>query len=155
MKSVSFVVVVLAAAFGIAQSAHPDFSGDWKMNIVKTDFGPLPAPSMLNRTIKHADPVLEYTQHLKGQQGETDSKIRYTTDGKPCVNTLNGGEAKGAARWQGDNLLIEYTRDFQGTQISSKETWALSEDGKTLTINSHVSVPQQGEYNLKLVLEKQ
>ena len=132
-------------------AAKPDFSGEWKMNVAKSDFGRMTAPQTLTRTIKHTDPSLEYHSVQKGAQGEVATDIKYTTDGQPCTNR----EAKGTARWVGDNLLIEYTRDFRGVQISSKEIWSLSDGGKTLTISSHVSVPQQGEYDVKLVLDKQ
>lgn len=132
-------------------AARPDFSGDWKMNASKSNFGGMAAPQVLTRTIKHADPSFEYRSYQKGAQGEVTTEIKYTTDGKPCVNR----ESKGTARWIGDNLLIEYSRDFHGVEISSKEIWTLSDGGKTLTISTHVSIPQQGEYDVKIVLDKQ
>jgi|SRR5579863_1703898 len=148
-----FAIFLFAGALFAAQ---PNFSGEWKMNVAKSDFGPIPAPTTLTRTIRHNDPSLEYTTRQKGQQGaEITTEIKYTTDGKPCVNKIQDSEAKGSARWQGDNLLIESAREFQGIQISSKETWTLADGGKTLNISSHVSVPQQGEFDLKLVLDKQ
>jgi hypothetical protein len=140
---------------GLSLAAAPNLSGQWKMNVVKSDFGPTPAPEILTRTIKHNDPVLEYTTYNKGRQGEVTSSIKYTTDGKPCTNKIQGSDSKGTAKWQGDNLVIESTREFQGMQISFKEIWTLSDGGKTLTINSHFSIPQQGEYDLRLVLDKQ
>jgi hypothetical protein len=144
--------VLLAAAL---QAAQPNFSGDWKMNVARSEFGGMPAPDVLTRTIKHNDPLLEYKTYQKGAQGEVTTEVRYTTDGKPCINKLQESEARGTARWQGDALLIESARDFRGIQITSKETWTLADGGKTLIISSHVSVPQQGEFELKLVLDKQ
>lgn len=132
-------------------AAKPNFSGDWKMSPSKSDFGKMMIPQVLTRTIRHSDPSLEYKSYQKGAQGEIRTEIKYTTDGRECVN----GESKGAARWIGDNLLVEYTRNFRGVEISSKEIWALSADGKTLTISSHVSIPQQGEYDVKLVFDRQ
>jgi hypothetical protein len=146
-------ILCMLSLAGFAQAA-PNFSGDWKMNVAKSDFGPVPAPEALTRTVKHADPVIEYSTRQKGEQGEVTTEIKYTTDGKPCVNKINGGDAKGTAKWQGDSLVIESTRDFQGMQLQSKETWTLSDGGKTLVINNHISVPQ-GDFDLKLVLEKQ
>jgi hypothetical protein len=52
-------------------------------------------------------------------------------------------------------MVIQYTRDFQGTSIVSTETWSLSDGGKVLTVLSHISIPGQGEIDLKLVLDKQ
>ena len=147
-----FSAVVLFA--GALVAAQPNFSGEWKMNVAKSDFGPVPAPEVFTRTIKHADPSIEYSTRQKGEQGDVTTEIKYTTDGKPCVNKINGSDAKGTAKWDGDKLVVESVRDFQGMQLTSKETWTLSDGGKTLTINNHISVPQ-GEFDMKLVLEKQ
>ena len=143
----------LALTLTLAQ-AGPDFSGTWKMNVAKSDFGPAPAPEELTRVIKQADPNLDIKTHQKGAQGEVNTELKYTTDGKPCVNKVNGSEAKGTAKWEGDNLVIDSTRDFQGMVLRSKETWTLTDGGKTLLINNHIAVPQ-GEFDLKMVLEKQ
>ena len=147
--------VIFLAALVCPAQAGPNFSGDWKMNIAKSDFGPVPAPEVLTRSIKHNDPAIEISTHQKGARGEVNSELKYTTDCKPCVNTVQGAEAKGVAKWTGDSLVIESERDFQGTAITSKETWTLSDGGKTLTIRNHVSVPKQGEYDLKYVFDKQ
>jgi hypothetical protein len=144
---VGFLVVSLA-------QAAPNFSGEWKLNVAKSDYGPLPAPEMLVRTIKHADPSLQIDTHQKGAQGETTTHLTYTTDGKPVVNKLPTGEAKGSAKWDGSHLVIESSREVQGAEIKQKETWTLSDDGKVLTIVNHLTAPQ-GEFDVKLVLDKQ
>lgn len=153
-SAIALFGILLIAGVRQAQAA-PNFSGDWKMNIAKSDFGPVPAPEILTRAIKHNDPVLEISTHQKGARGEVNSELKYTTDGKPCVNKVQGGEAKGTAKWNGPNLVIDSEREFQGTPITSKETWTLSDGGKTLTIVNHVSVPQQGDFDIKYVFDKQ
>jgi hypothetical protein len=90
----------------------------------------------------------------RGAQGEVTSELAYTTDGKPSVNKVQGGESKGAAQWIGDKLMIESERVFQGATLKQKEIWSVSADGKTLTIDAHVSVPN-GEFDVKQVFEKQ
>lgn len=155
MKKTALFVTSLFAVLAAAQAA-PNLSGEWKMNIAKSDFpAPIPMPEVFTRTITHHDPSLEYKTYQKGALGDVNTEIKYTTDGKPCVNKVQDSDAKGTAHWQGNNLIIESTRELQGMEITSKETWTLSDGGKTLTINSHITVPQQGEFDLKLVLEKQ
>jgi len=150
---ISFLLCLATAAAGNL----PDFSGEWKMNSAKSDFGGsgMPMPDLLTRSIKHEDPLLEYTTHQKGARGEVTSQLKYTTDGKPASNKLQGREAKGTARWEGDTLVIESWLEVQGMEIKGREVWALSTDGKTLTIRNHTTIPQQGEFDTKLVLEKQ
>ncbi len=147
-------LLAFVAMAGVALAA-PNFSGEWKVNVAKSDFGPLPPPESFTRTIKHDDPVIEYTTHQKSAQGDITTQVKYTTDGKPSTNTINGAESKGTAKWSGEHLEIESSREIQGMQITSKEIWTMSDGGKTLTVNSHISIPGQGEFELKLVLEKQ
>jgi hypothetical protein len=153
-KSIVYLfIAVLSIGAALAQGTT-NFSGEWTMNASKSDFGPAPAPEMMTRTIKHQDPNLEISTHQKGVAGETTTQTKYTTDGKESVNKLPTGDAKGTAKWQGDSLVIETAREFQGIQIKGKESWTLSDGGKMLTILNHVSIPQQGEFDLKLVFDK-
>jgi hypothetical protein len=50
--------------------------------------------------------------------------------------------------------VVDSVRDLNGTEIKFHDVWNLSADGKTLTINSHLIVPQ-GEVDLTLVFDKQ
>jgi len=146
--------VALLIAASQAQAA-PNLTGEWKLNIAKSDYGPIPAPEVMTRKITHAEPSLEYSTYQKGEQGEIKSELKYTTDGKVCVNKLpQGGEAKGTAKWEDDKLVIDSTREAQGAELKFKETWSLSEGGKVLTINNHITAPQ-GVFDLKLVFDKQ
>jgi hypothetical protein len=153
--STAIFATSLFLAASHAQAAA-NFSGEWKMNAAKSDFGPMAAqaPEVLTRSIKHNDPALEISTHQKGAQGETTTQLKYTTDGKECVNKLPQGDAKGTAKWQGNNLIVESVREAQGIEIKAKETWTLSDGGKVLTILNHVIIPQ-GEFDVKYVFDKQ
>jgi hypothetical protein len=150
--------VVLAAGallVGVAtQAASQNLSGEWKLNFAKSNYGKFPAPSSMTRKIAHNDPKLILTTMQKGAQGEVTSKLVYTTDGKESINQVAGGESKGIAQWIGDKLMIESSREFQGVTLKQKDIWTLSSDGKTLTIDSHVSIPN-GEFDIKQVFDRQ
>jgi hypothetical protein len=133
--------------------AAVNFSGEWKLDNSKSDFGGIPAPELLTRTIRHNDPALEISTHQKGAQGESTTQLKYTTDGKECINKLPTGDAKGTAKWQGYSLVIESSREFQGGVSKQREAWALSGGGKVLIIQNHVS--GQREFDVKFVFEKQ
>ena len=150
MRKAIFLLTLFSAALSAA-----NFSGEWKMNASKSDFGPAPAPEILTRSIKQTLAAVEISTHQKGAAGETSTQLKYTLDGKESVNKLPTGDAKGTAKIDGDNIVIQSTREVQGTSIASKETWTLSDGGKVLTILSHISIPGQGEIDLKLVLDKQ
>ena len=150
--------VVLAAAAllvgVVTQAASQNLSGEWKLNFAKSNYGKFPAPSSMTRKIAHNDPKLILTTTQNGPQGEVTSKLVYTTDGKESVNQVASGETTGIAQWIGDKLMIESSRDFQGVTLKQKDIWTLSDDSKTLTIDSHVSIPN-GEFDIKQVFDRQ
>ncbi|HSP67898.1 MAG TPA: hypothetical protein VLN48_09235 [Bryobacteraceae bacterium] len=141
--------VMFAALLAAPLSAAPNLSGSWMLNLARSQYGQFPAPEVMMRQIRHTDPELSMSTYQKGAQGEVTTEIRYTTDGKPAVN----GENKGSAHWDNDMLVIETSRDYQGARLTQREVWTLSGDGKTLTIATHVKLPN-GEFDVKQVFEK-
>jgi hypothetical protein len=151
----SFTVLcaVLVTAAAVAQAA-PNLTGEWKLNVGKSNYGSFPAPLGATRKIVQSGVKLSMTTIQKGAQGEVTTQLNYTTDGKEVVNKMQTGESKGSAQWIGDKLMIESSREMQGATLKQKEIWALSPDGKTLTIDAHVSIPN-GEFDVRQVFEKQ
>jgi len=154
-------LIPLAAAAAIflfsetpVSAAEPNLSGEWKLNLEKSDYGKLPTPISVTRKIDHTGSKLIFTTTQKGAQGEVTSKLAYTTDGKESVNEVAGGQSKGTAQWIGGMLIIESSREFQGVTLKQKEIWRLSSEDKVLTIDSHVSIPN-GEFDVKQVFDKQ
>src|SRR6266496_6544140 len=97
----------LALAFSLIAlplAAAPNLTGNWMLNVSKSDYGKVPAPEVMMRQIQHNDPVLSMTTYQKGAQGEVTSELKYTTDGKPAVNKLRSGDSRGSARWDADKL---------------------------------------------------
>jgi hypothetical protein len=155
MKKCFTVVAMLAMTFLAAQAqAATNFTGEWKLNLAKSDYGPIQqfAPEFMTRTIKHDDPALQISTHQKGSAGEVTTELKYTTDGKPTEN--KSANAKGSAKWDGDKLVVDSVRDVNGTELKAHDVWALSADGKGLTVTSHVVAPQ-GEFDITLVFDKQ
>ena len=144
------VTGALTAAF-----AKPNFSGNWKRNASKSDFGPAPGPSSMTREIKHDEPNLELKTTQVGQQGESTTEAKYTTDGKETINKTPRGDLKGAMKWDGDVLAWDYkVENPQAGQITISDRWTLSEDGKTTTVKTKIT-GGFGEFERTLVLEKQ
>lgn len=152
-----FMLAAAAAIFAVCLpgTGKPDFSGVWKLNNAKSDFGPMPAgPEKFERTIEHKDPSLKMTTVQAFQGQERTNNVEYTIDGQEKTVDTPMGPMKVTPVWQGDNLEITVRREIQGTEIKSVETWSLSEDGKTLTVKTDISAPQ-GEFTLKFVMDKQ
>jgi len=141
--------LVLTALLAVPLAAAPNFTGNWMLNLAKSQYGQFPAPEVMVRQIQHKDPALSMSTYQKGAQGEVTTELKYSTDGKPAVN----GQNQGSAHWENDKLVIESSRDYQGTKLTQREEWTLSADGKTLTIATHVKIPN-GEFDVKQVFEK-
>ena len=124
------------------------------MNLSKSDFGQLPAPDKLIRTIKHDDPELQIKTQQAGAQGEVTSELKYTTDGKEATNTTRGGEVKGTCKWDGDVLVVESKRKIQNVEINQMDRWVISTDGKSMMVETAIKTPQ-GDLNLKIAFDKQ
>jgi hypothetical protein len=150
-----FSVALFTLALGLVQAqAKSDFSGTWKLNTTKSDFGPLPAPDSLTEKIAHADPSLKVNIAQTGGTGDRTYDVSYTTDGKECSNQVGDNEFKSTLQWDADDLSISTKGSFSGTDFTSKDRWNLSADGKTLTITRHIT-SAMGEADMKEVLEKQ
>ncbi len=141
--------LAFAALLALPLGAAPNLSGNWVLNVAKSQYGQFPAPEIMMRQIRHQDPALSMSTYQKGAQGEVTTELRYTTDGKPSVN----GENKGSAHWENNKLVIETSREYQKSTLTQREEWSLSADGKTLTIDTHVKLPN-GEFEVKQVFEK-
>ncbi|HEY3441880.1 MAG TPA: hypothetical protein VGK29_14045 [Paludibaculum sp.] len=153
-----FWALAIAATLtcGAAWAADkPNFTGNWKINNAKSDFGPMPqGPDKFERTVDHKDANLKVKtiQSMQGNERSTD--VAYTIDGKEHDIQMGPATAKVTASWKDATLEIIAKRDIQGNAITSTEVWSLSADGKVLTVDSTISAPQ-GEFKLKFVLDKQ
>jgi hypothetical protein len=134
--------------------AKPNFSGRWKINTSKSEFGEIPTPASHAEQITHNDPNLKVVTTQAGEMGEFTLEYTYTTDGKECINKFRGIDRKSTAKWEGDSLVIESRMDVEGNAVTVTEKWVLSQDGKTLTVHRHLKGPE-GETDVKTVLEKQ
>ncbi|MEO8029075.1 MAG: hypothetical protein ABI823_21520 [Bryobacteraceae bacterium] len=147
------IIVVAALTLALAAMASaqkPNFSGTWKLDPAKSDFGPQPVPDTMSVKVTHDDPKLKIFQ--SGPQG--DSEMAFTTDGKEVTNQMQGMDVKGVAKWEGAALVVDNKLDLGGTEVTFKQTYALSEDGKVLTNKTHIVSPQ-GEFDMKIVFNKQ
>jgi len=147
------LAILLFGALSMAQ-AKPNFSGEWKFDAEKSNFGPMPTPSIFTRKITQNDPKLHVVTTQSGPQGERTSEAEYSTDGTEVVNKTRGAEAKSTAAWEGEALNITTKIDVEGNSIVLKEKWTLSGDGKLLTTALHATTPQ-GEFEITIVMNKQ
>jgi hypothetical protein len=134
---------------------RPNLTGTWKLNVNKSDFGVMPPPDSQVDVIDHHDPVLVVKVTAEGAQGKQEYTLNSTTDGKEVTNQMMGQPVKSTTAWDGNNLVTNAKLTIQDNDISLKQTYLLSDDGKTLTVNAHIVAGAMGEMDQKMVYEKQ
>jgi len=133
-----------------------NYSGTWKLNVEKSDFGPFgpfPPVKHLTQRIRHENLILQVSIKQNGEQGELSDDLKYIIDGGWHINKMTGQEIESRAKWSGDTLQIRSTVVINGTLFVITDEWALSKDGRVLTVNRHQSAP--GARDFKQVFEKQ
>ena len=157
------VIVTLCTSATIVTSV--DFSGEWKLNEQKSElgqFGGRGAAKAIKVTSSDAKGIaIERTS--TNQNGEAVvRKETLTFDGKESESTGGFGNStrKATAKWSDDGnaLTVNYilNLDFNGQafEVKGTETWTLSSDGKTLTVQTNAASPQ-GDLASKAVYDKQ
>ena len=157
---------LLIASFfllSMAPKKNVDFSGEWKLNESKSEMGQFPPIVPTKIKVEQKADGLAITKTSPGFDGGAEMTASETlgSDSKPVETTVGPGTSKrkASAKWSDDKqtLTITYTLmlDFNGqaTEVKGTETWALSNDGKTLT-TTNSSSSSFGENTYKGVYEK-
>ena len=155
MKRISAGVLAAAIALAAGPAAaqqKPDFSGDWKMNGVKSDFGAAPAPNTFTRKIVHAEPSISIDEEQDTPIGVQQTSRKMTTDGTESTFNASGADVKATAKWDGTTLVV--VSSVPVASISYNDRMTLSDDGKVLTSVVRVETPG-GAVDVKVVFEKQ
>jgi hypothetical protein len=153
-KLVVVTTLIVLPLVSVFAQQKPDFSGTWKLNVAKSDFGPLPVPESRTDVITHKEPSLSNSITAQGAQGKQEYTVNYTTDGKEAQNKVGPRDMKSTLKWVGNSLVITSKFVFNDADVTTEATWTLSPDGKTLTVNGHFS-SSMGDADQKLVFEKQ
>jgi ABC-type oligopeptide transport system substrate-binding subunit len=147
------MAILTSLAVALA-AAPPNFSGVWKANIAKSDFGPMPAPIGASSKIDHQDPHLKLVGTEVREEGERTFEMNISTDGAQTTNRIGPLTLTTKARWEGSTLLVDSKASTDDGEVAIKDQWSLSEDGKTLTVVRNVYSPR-GDFTIKVIQEKQ
>lgn len=149
LLAVSLFLLLASAAM-----AKPNFTGSWKMNPAKSNFGQVPQPEKMERTVDHKDPALLLKSLQVRQDKEVKTEANLSTDGKEFTVKTQFGDMKGTAKWDGDALVVESKLQIQGNEITQSDRWVLAAGGKELKVDSVLNTPQ-GEVKLTIIYDKQ
>lgn len=151
MKIAHLFAVVLLLAATVSAQQKPNFSGDWSINIIKSDFGAVPAPDVFIRKIVHAEPAITIDEEQSSPIGVQATSRKLTTDGADTTFNASGATVRANAKWEGNTLVVVSTVDV--ASLSYNDRMMLSEDGRTLTSLVRVQSPQ-GAVDVKVVFDR-
>jgi hypothetical protein len=140
------------AANKTATSDKPNFSGEWTMNVAKSNFGQVPPPAKFVRRIRHSEPSLTVIEEQTAGGRDSTTTRKITTDGKSVTLELNGAAALCSSVWDGTDIVATTTLDSVGLKFTDR--MSLSSDGKVLTSKVQIASPQ-GDGELIIVFDRQ
>jgi hypothetical protein len=152
MNNIIGTLLALALVTAGQPAVKPNFSGEWKINLAKSDFGMVPPPASMSRTITHAEPALTIVEEQRSDMGDQNTTRKYVTDGTEMNFEAMGTLVKSSAVWIENTLIVVSKVDAIGATFNDK--MSLSADGKTLTSRVHITSPQ-GEVDLTIVFDRQ
>ncbi len=144
----------LALALCSYAQTKTDFSGNWKLNVAKSDFGQMPPPDSRSDAVEQSEGLIKDTVTSSGQQGNVTYTLLLKTDGTESTVNAAGRDLHVSATWDGPALVETIKLDYEGNAVNIKSNWTLSPDGNTWTQAAHIASPM-GEMDQKLVFEKQ
>jgi microcystin-dependent protein len=158
----ALMIVMAATAFATASLAQqtPDLSGTWKLNLEKTDFGQMPAPTGGTDVIEQRGSVIKQSVESESQYGKREFVLTFSTDGKETKYTPDSGPIVGRATllsisstWQDGSLIVKMLLDYQGNDVEETDTYSLSQDAMAMTVSSNMK-SAMGERTRKMVFDR-
>jgi hypothetical protein len=136
------ILVLLLTTTAAAAVHAADFTGEWRLDVSRSQFAQQRAPASKVVQIDHLEPMLRMTvleQSAAGQRLE--GTTFHSTDGEDRVNIVLGNSLKSTAKWDGATLVIRTSGKFGANEIALDDRYELSADGKTLTLRRHFEGP--------------
>jgi len=173
--------LVLAAIFSLfllamsASAQTPNFSGTWTLDVSKSKLGDRNMIAEQTLTVVETAKDITVTPTTKrnappegaggggrGGMGGGDMASTFTLDGKGKDVTMDTPRGPSTATLTGKSesgkLTLTTSRSFDGPNgpmtMSSKETWELSADGKTLTITTERTTPRGSDSTTRVFTKK-
>lgn len=147
MRRVFFAAVMVFALLGLfgtafAVAATPDFSGTWRLDPARSDYGSRPKPRGRTEWIAHHKGVLADSSVTVRDTGDTLAfAVRYYTDGREATNTVMGQPVRTASSWQGKVLRLESHAKLLILDMVVIEQWELITGGRELVMTRESRLP--------------
>jgi hypothetical protein len=165
----NFVLAAILSLFVFAVSASAQkaasFSGTWTLDVSKSKLGDRNSIESQTLTVTQTDKSVSVATVTKrtpppqggggggmggGRMGGGDGTVTYALDGKETVVEMDSPMGKVPVKYvgklEGGKLNLASSRTFTGPNgevtSTTKESWSLSADGSTLTVDAESTSPR-------------
>lgn len=133
----SLLMFILAP--NLRTQKRPDFSGTWKLNLAKSDYGDLQGPESRTDVIEQHDNRISESVTAEGRHRRQQYALSFATDGSETAlppDTRMGVVTilTVSAHWRENILAVTQHLKFQGATLVATDAYLLSDDGNTLTM---------------------
>lgn len=164
-------VLCLSAVAAFSQAKPADFSGTWILDASKSKLDERSRIESMTLTVAQTEKELKVTTETKRMPppadaasgegrvggrgtgrglGAGDSTVSYSLDGKETTVEIDGPNGKMPVKYKGSidggAASLSSSRTFSGPMgevtVTTKDSWSLSADGKTLTVVREQSTPR-------------
>jgi hypothetical protein len=132
-------LLMLAVAFAAVAANPPDFSGAWVFNPGKSKNVGMMASAEYTSTITQTPKMLTVNDATVFSGQKQTHETRYDLTGATVPNDSPMGEkSRTSSRWAGNKLVTTWESEgaVTGSKVVRTETRYLSDDGKTLFLES-------------------
>jgi hypothetical protein len=162
----SFTALLVLVSVGQAQGAparqdKPEFTGTWKLNLGKSDFGQIPPPASQTDVIALKGDELKIVSASEGPDNTRNYTLMLKVDGSetssPIVNSAPDASfqvVSAKAERQAATLVLTEQLRVQGSPGSLRSIYTLSPDGKVLTKSTQITT-EMGEFAATAVFDRQ
>lgn len=152
-RSLFTLTLALFASLSI-QAKTPNLTGTWKLNVEKSSAGAAASKALVYKVKDTPDGLIMTAIQIDAEGKETTTELKFDRNGKETVNQASGLESR--TKLSDDEDALREVSTFTGPSgsFTRKSAITLSEDGKTMTMDSVFSSPR-GDTPVKLVFEKQ
>jgi len=183
MKRIFFLAAILCvtAVAAFSQAKPTDFSGTWVLDVSKSQLGERARIEGMTMTVAQTDKELKVTTETKRPApppdasqggpggrgmgrgfGGSDGTVSYLLDGKETIVEIDGPNGKIPVKYkgaiEGGKANLSSSRTFAGPMgemsSSTKDVWALSADGKTLTVVREQTSPRGTNSSTMMFVKK-
>jgi hypothetical protein len=152
-----FALILLAVFCSSAKLQKVDFSGIWKVDSLKSNFGRFVVPVTL-KIVQTTDTISIGKTYHRGPGDTLSFTYKLSLDGKTMTDTRGTAKSSQSIKWSGQSLFETSSAhdDTHNTTYQATETWTLSPGSKTLTIYRVIANDGEGGHGVsKAVYNRQ